>query len=108
MMKHPHALKSLAFVSLTVAIVAIAPDRPFSAQVLRPTGMLIVKFPEPIVQLAARKGTRNFEGTPSTYKTERTLGSCMEAWDSATRITKERWREICKRQLKEEEASRER
>ena len=120
-MNHPHPLQFLAFASLAIAIVIIARDRAFSEHMLDPAAILIVKSQEPIVQIAGRKGTRNYRLDASTtpQKTEglldaaisaptSTLEACMETWDRDTHITKNRWREICKRQIKEQEAVRER
>jgi len=123
-MNHPHALQFLAFVSLAITFAVIAPDRAFSGYMLDPTAILIVRSLEPVVQLAARKGTRNYSPDTSTsprspQKTEGLLDGaissptyplevCMETWDRGTHITKNRWREICKRQIKEQEAVRDR
>lgn len=120
-MKHLHALQFLAFVSLAITIAVIIPDSAFSGHTLDPATIFTAKSPEPIVQLAARKGTRNFrpDATTAPKKNEGvldagisvrtyTLEACMETWDRDTHITKNRWREICKRQIKEQEAVRER
>lgn len=68
----------------------------------------------PLVHLAGRKGTRNYAPgeageftVPSDTEAapERdTLEECMSVWDAGTHITKSKWREICKRQLKERAA----
>jgi hypothetical protein len=65
----------------------------------------------PLVHLAGRKGTRNYVPGESGALTvpsdteaapERdSLEECMAIWDAGTHITKRKWREICKRQLKE-------
>jgi hypothetical protein len=66
---------------------------------------------KPAVQLVARKGTRNYVpgedhalAVPSNEpkRPERnSLEECMAIWDAGTHITKTKWREICKRQIKE-------
>jgi hypothetical protein len=52
----------------------------------------------------ARKGTRNYvpETTlPSDAANgQNTLEVCMAAWDVDTHISKDNWREICKRQIR--------
>lgn len=65
-------------------------------------------------QLAARKGTRNYsadstampQATDSAAVSERqsaekALADCMATWDVKTHISKAKWREICRRQLRE-------
>lgn len=93
-------------VTASVPAVAVPAPRP-EAAVLRAM---------PAVQLAARKGTRNFRtddadtpGAPSTTTTPpppdkpadaaeaNTLDACMATWDKGTHISKSRWREICQR-----------
>ncbi len=69
---------------------------------------------EPSVRLIQRKGTRNYVPgeagaltVPSDTQTgpERdSLEECMAIWDAGTHITKSKWREICKRQIKERAA----
>ncbi len=66
---------------------------------------------KPIVQPVARKGTRNFAPgdadaltVPSDAQAKQDrdlLEQCIAIWDAGTHITKTKWREICKRQLKE-------
>jgi hypothetical protein len=68
----------------------------------------------PLVQLAGRKGTRAYmpgeSGAPTvpsdadTTAEKDSLEECMAIWDAGTHITKSKWREICKRQLKERAA----
>jgi len=66
-----------------------------------------------LVQLAARKGTRNYmpdaaeipqdtEPAKSDKASEaKALDDCIAIWDAGTHITKTKWRDICKRQIKE-------
>lgn len=66
-----------------------------------------------LVQLAARKGTRNYmpDAAELPQDTEpaqadkaseaKALDDCIAIWDAGTHITKSKWREICKRQIKE-------
>lgn len=67
----------------------------------------------PIVEPAARKGTRAYtpDGTATALPTvtpetsapagSDALAQCMDTWDAGTHITKSKWREICIRQLKD-------
>jgi hypothetical protein len=68
-----------------------------------------------LAQLGGRKGTRNY--IPDTYSDQvlqdttpagseketetKALDDCIATWDAGTHITKSKWREICKRQIKE-------
>jgi hypothetical protein len=65
----------------------------------------------PLVRVAGRKGTREYvpgesgaltvpSGTETPPERD-TLEACMAIWDAGTHITKPKWREICKRQIKE-------
>lgn len=61
-----------------------------------------------LLQQIARKGTRSYvpdhipEDTTDTKTSEaKALADCIEIWDEKTHISKSKWREICKRQLKE-------
>jgi hypothetical protein len=68
---------------------------------------------DPIVEPAARKGTRAYTpdgtetavpaATPQVTAPAGTdaLAQCMDTWDAGTHITKSKWREICIRQLKD-------
>ena len=100
-MRLSHSSRLFASASLAIAVIVIAPAGAYSGHQLDAGAMLVVKSPEGIVQLAQRKGTRNYQGARSTYDTTLSLERCMDSWDSATRITKKRWREICERQIKE-------
>ncbi len=89
----------------------------FSAAALVADGSSAVSFrhsniiSKPAVQLVARKGTRKYVAgeddaltVPSgeAQRPERnSLEECMAIWDAGTHITKTKWREICKRQIKE-------
>jgi hypothetical protein len=64
------------------------------------------------LQPIARKGTRNYvpdaipDSQADTAATDpaaekKALADCIEIWDAKTHITKSKWREICKRQIKE-------
>jgi hypothetical protein len=65
------------------------------------------------VQLAARKGTRNYmpdaaelplatePAKPDEVSEAKALEDCVAIWDAGTHITKSKWREICQRQIKE-------
>jgi hypothetical protein len=67
------------------------------------------------VQLAARKGTRNYvpddggtaeapqetaPGQTDPAADVKALEECIAIWDAGTHITKSKWREICERQIK--------
>jgi hypothetical protein len=67
-----------------------------------------------LVQLVARKGTRNYVPGESMGSTddatsaktdpaadEKALQDCIGTWDANTHITPSHWRDICKRQIKE-------
>jgi len=63
-----------------------------------------------LLRLVARKGTRNYTSEtgmslPDTAADgpdpAKALEDCIAIWDAGTHITKSKWREICKRQLKE-------
>ncbi len=102
-MRLSHPLRLFAFAFLAIAVIVIAPAGAYSG--------LVVKSPEGIVQLAQRKGTRNYQGAPSdqtTTTTTQSLERCIEAWDSGTHITKKRWREICRRQRRDIDSTSER
>jgi len=92
-MRLSHPLRLFASAFLAIAVIVIAPAGAYSG--------LVVKSPGGIVQLAQRKGTRGYQGVPSQYSTPNRLESCMETWDRATHISKTRWREICKQQIKD-------
>ncbi len=85
-------------------------------------GSPIVEAPPgatPIVEPAARKGTRAYtpDGTEAAVPAlpampavppptkapagNDALDQCMGTWDAGTHITKSKWREICVRQLKD-------
>jgi hypothetical protein len=85
-------------------------------------GSLIAETPPgvtPIVEPAARKGTRAYtpDGTETAVPAvpavpavtpevaapaaNDALAQCMDTWDAGTHITKSKWREICIRQLKD-------
>jgi hypothetical protein len=67
----------------------------------------------PLIEPVARKGTRAYTAgdttatppvqapltSPSTK--DDALAQCISTWDAGTHITKSKWREICVRQLKE-------
>ncbi len=68
----------------------------------------------PVIEVQARKGTRLYspDGTAAAptlpadtatqaQSAEDALEQCMNTWDTGTHITKSKWREICKRQLKD-------
>ena len=67
----------------------------------------------PAIEPVARKGTRTYTAgdTTATSPVEAPLTSpstkddaleqCISTWDAGTHITKSKWREICVRQLKE-------
>ena len=65
----------------------------------------------PLVQLAGRKGARDYKAgeadaltVPSGTETapkRNSLEECMAIWDAGTHITKSKWREICQRQINE-------
>ena len=56
----------------------------------------------------ARKGTRTYvPADPSTVTTAEevearanTLDGCIASWDASTHISKENWREICRREFR--------
>jgi hypothetical protein len=70
-----------------------------------------------VVWLAARKGTRNYvpgeeSGTEQALQEtspaqsdqaseEKALEDCIAIWDTGTHISKSKWREVCRRQIKE-------
>jgi hypothetical protein len=66
-----------------------------------------------VVQLVARKGTRNYSPGDSTTSDDNTpakpdavaeakaLEDCLRTWDAGTHITQSHWKEICKRQVNE-------
>lgn len=70
---------------------------------------------DPIVQSVARKGTRAYTpdssstAMPDTTTTEKAdpaaeakaLQDCIAIWDEKTHISPSKWKEICKRQLRE-------
>jgi hypothetical protein len=102
-------MRSLTFVVLCVAQVGHAAL----------AGSPIAEAPPgatPIVEPAARKGTRAYrpDGAETAVpalpalppQTKAPAGSdaldqCMGTWDAGTHITKSKWREICVRQLKD-------
>lgn len=58
-----------------------------------------------------RKGTRNYApaGAAASITEEpvarvNTLEGCIDAWDASTHISREEWREICRRELRAREA----
>jgi len=55
-------------------------------------------------QDATRKGTRNHvpDAVSDSDAADQvnTLEGCMATWDAATHISKVKWREICKRQIR--------
>jgi hypothetical protein len=65
------------------------------------------------VQIAVRKGTRNYppeDGAPlspaekapqGTSTVSDALEKCMALWDTDTHMTKDEWRESCERVIKE-------
>lgn len=64
-----------------------------------------------MLKLAARKGTRLYVGDEKAAqdriereKAADPLEACMESWSADTHISKAKWREICQRQLRENEA----
>lgn len=95
--------------------MAVGPVAAFSAPRLPAAAMSVVASEQPVLHLAARKGTRNFQpdgaGTPppstagqpdvAASADSTALEQCMATWDSGTHITKSRWREICQRQINE-------
>ena len=69
--------------------------------------------PLQLTEPSARKGTRSYRAGEATAaddtqtKTDgisdaEKLSQCMDTWDTGTHITKSKWREICKRQLKDQ------
>jgi hypothetical protein len=90
------------------ALLAFALAVPTQALPLTKSGAV-----SPAVAVAARKGTRNYvPDTPSALPDTATgsarprddakaLADCEAIWDSGTHITREKWKAICKRQLKE-------
>jgi hypothetical protein len=103
-------MRSLTFVVLCVAQVGHAAL----------AGSPIAEAPPgatPLVESAARKGTRAYRpgddaaaavpalpALPPQTKAPAgsdALDQCMGTWDAGTHITKSKWREICIRQLKD-------
>jgi hypothetical protein len=88
---------------------------PFGAAAI--AAPIVAKATADVTQLAeaaARKGTRNYRSddaataTPSDSAADKDglsksekLSQCMDTWDKGTHITKDKWREICQRQLNE-------
>ena len=101
--------------SLTLVVLCAAAQVGHAAL----AGSLIAETPPgvtPIVEPAARKGTRAYtpDGaetavpavpavTPQAKPAADTdaLDQCMRTWDAGTHISKSKWREICIRQLKD-------
>jgi hypothetical protein len=99
--------------SLVVVLCAAqAGNGAFAASVSAPPAADLAQVVEPV----ARKGTRAYKAdsvTPavpadaSQAKSppgDGALEQCIATWDAGTHISPSKWREICKRQLKDRDA----
>lgn len=108
-MRRLHPLHLLLAVSLSFALAG-----PSLAAVA-----VAIKGAKLPVELAARKGTRIYtpgeadttppaDSTGTSAKTSdadpNSLEGCMAIWDKGTHITRSKWSEICRRQIKERQA----
>jgi len=98
---------------LVVLCTAQAGDTALAAYVIPPPRSDMA----PIVEPVARKGTRAYrpdgaapavpadaaQGTAQSG--DDALAQCIATWDAGTHITPSKWREICKRQLKDRDAA---
>ena len=90
-----------------VVATSNGPARAWKASILFATG------PNPlIVKIEGRKGTRLYRPDESeaqekaaAEKTsgEKKLDECMASWDTKTHIAKSNWRQICEREIKNNE-----
>lgn len=94
---------------LVVLCVARAGDAAFAASVVPPADVA------PIIEPVQRKGTRAYKAdgaqpaAPDAAQAkspsgDEALAQCIATWDAGTHISPSKWREICKRQLKDRDA----
>jgi hypothetical protein len=119
-MRYSHPLCVITIATLAIAIAVSTPVWAYSEHQLDKDTSTAFKSPEPIVQLAMRKSTRDDRAdnkiTPEPPQSTQDkidgpisaathlLEGCMAIWDADTHITRSRWKENCKRQIKELEA----
>jgi hypothetical protein len=99
--------------SLLVVLWAVqAGHGAFAASTIAPPAADVAQLVEPI----ARKGTRAYKADgdapavpadaaePKSPPSDDALKQCIATWDAGTHISPSKWREICKRQLKDRDA----
>jgi hypothetical protein len=98
---------------LVVLCAAQAGDAAFAATFFAPLRSDVA----PVVEPVARKGTRAYkadEAAPAvpadatqakSPRDDEALAQCIATWDAGTHISPSKWREICKRQLKDRDAA---
>ena len=103
---------SLARSLVLVLCAAQAGHGALAASVIAPPAVDMAQVVEP----AARKGTRAYKSdsvTPAvpadaaqakSPPSDDALKQCIATWDAGTHISPSKWREICKRQLKDRDA----
>jgi hypothetical protein len=112
----PCFLRALTFLSIAAALVAPVPSASAGADVPAAAKTSLAYHSNHGMQLATRKGTRNYqpgdapsvapEGTDTQGQAAnspgtKALDTCLALWDPDTHMTKDEWREACRRVIKE-------
>ncbi len=112
----PCFLRALTVLSTAAALVAPAPSASAGADVLGAAKVPLAYHSNYGMQLATRKGARNYQpgdapsvapaGTDPQRQTANSAGTkaldtCLALWDPDTHMTKDEWRDACRRVIKE-------
>lgn len=105
--------RSSAVSSIVFAVFCLSAPYSVTPAVSAPSMHAPDTAASPAVPVAGRKGTRNYQPddmmepllpdpqqTPNAVSNDE-LEHCMSTWDKDTHMTKEAWRETCKRVLRE-------
>ena len=86
-----------------------------AAPAAQSAGLIATNSSPLVVKIEARKGIRLYgpdvpdegamrgESLPSEQTAKEKIDQCMASWDTKTHITKSSWREICEREIKNNE-----
>jgi hypothetical protein len=109
-------LRALTFLSIAAALVAPVPSAAAGADVPPAAKARLAYHSNHGIQLATRKGTRSYQpgdapsvapagtdaqGQAASSAGTKALDGCLALWDPDTHMTKDEWREACRRVMKE-------